>query len=218
MTRTPLRVLLADDHVMVRAGLARLLESIPTVTVVGEACDGYEVLDMARALTPDLVFMDVAMPRLNGLEACAELIKRQPDTRVVILSMHREQQFVRKALQCGAVGYLLKDSAPDELQAAIDAIARNESYLSPTLAQGMLHDIRTNAADAKPLASLTARQTEVLALVAQGLSNKEVARQLSLSVKTVDTHRTNLMSQLDIHDVTGLVRYAIRTGLVTPDH
>lgn len=211
-----LRILLVDDHAMVRAGLAQLLSQLPEVEVIGEAGDGVEALELTRSLQPDLVLMDIAMPKLNGLDACAALRKAQPDLRVVMLSMHREPQYVRKALQSGAMGYLLKDAAPAELAQALLAVRMGQTYLSPAVSQALLsdavHGLRTPAT-APP--EITARQREVLTLVAQGLSTKEVALRLNLSAKTVDTHRTNLMNLLGIHDLAGLVRYAIRNGLVS---
>lgn len=211
-----LRILLVDDHAMVRAGLAQLLSQLPEVEVIGEAGDGVEALELTRSLQPDLVLMDIAMPKLNGLDACAALRKAQPDLRVVMLSMHREPQYVRKALQSGAMGYLLKDAAPAELAQALLAVRMGQTYLSPAVSQALLsdavHGLRTPAT-APP--EITARQREVLTLVAQGLSTKEVALRLNLSAKTVDTHRTNLMNLLGIHDLAGLVRYAVRNGLVS---
>ena len=211
-----LRVLLVDDHAMVRAGLAQLLSQLPEVEVIGEAGDGIEALELTLKLQPDLVLMDIAMPKLNGLDACAALRKAQPDLRVVMLSMHREPQYVRKALQSGAMGYLLKDAAPAELAQALLAVRMGQTYLSPAVSQALLsdavHGLRAPAA-APP--EITARQREVLTLVAQGLSTKEVALRLNLSAKTVDTHRTNLMNQLGIHDLASLVRYAVRNGLVS---
>jgi len=212
------RIVLADDHMLVRAGLCKLLESIPGFEVVGQADNGEQVLEMVAQLAPDLVLLDIAMPQRNGLDACAELLRLHPRLRVIMLSMHHEQQYVRRALQNGAAGYLLKDSAPAELQTALETVLRDQPYLSPGASRSILGDmmgrLRTNerAAD-EP--TLTPRQREVLKLVARGLSTKEVARELDLSIKTVDSHRSNLMNQLNIHDVAGLVRYAIRSGLIS---
>jgi DNA-binding NarL/FixJ family response regulator len=214
----PTRVLLADDHTLVRAGLRKLLESMPEVTVVGEADDGLTLLALAAQLQPDLVLMDIAMAGLNGLEATSRLLKAQPGIRVLILSMHQNEEYVRQALRNGAVAYLLKDAAPVELELAIQAVQRGETYLSPAVSRGVVSDyVQRLRGDAVPAAVLTPRQREVLQLVAEGHSTKDIARRLGLSVKTVDTHRSQLMKQLDIHEVAGLVRYAVRSGLISSD-
>lgn len=211
------RVLLADDHTLVRAGLRKLLEDIPDVEVVGEAADGVALLALAAQLQPNLVLTDIDMPGLNGLEATARLVKLQPETRVVILSMHQNEEYVRQALLHGAIGYLLKDAAPVELELALKAVLRGETYLSPVVSKSVLSDyVQRLRDDEKPGVLLTTRQREILQLVAESHSTKEIARRLDLSVKTVDTHRSRLMNQLDIHDVAGLVRYAMRTGLISP--
>ena len=215
----PTRVLLADDHTLVRAGLRKLLESMPEVTVVGEADDGLALLALAAQLQPDLVLMDIAMAGLNGLEATARLLKAQPGVRVLILSMHQNEEYVRQALRNGAMAYLLKDAAPAELELAIQAVQRGETYLSPAVSRGVVSDyVQRLRGDTAPADTLTPRQREVLQLVAEGLSTKEIARRLDLSVKTVDTHRSQLMKQLDIHEVAGLVRYAVRSGLISSDN
>ncbi|MDP3699901.1 MAG: response regulator transcription factor [Hylemonella sp.] len=214
----PVRVLLADDHTLVRAGLRKLLESMPAVTVVGEADDGLALLALAEQLQPDLVLMDIAMPGLNGIEATARLLKALPGARVLILSMHQNEEYVRQALRNGASAYLLKDAAPAELELAIQAVQRGETYLSPAVSRGVMSDyVQRLRGDSAPAAMLTPRQREVLQLVAEGHSSKEIARRLDLSVKTVDTHRSQLMKQLDIHEVAGLVRYALRSGLISSD-
>jgi len=212
------RVLVADDHTLLRAGLIKLIETLNDVEVVGQAKDGLEALAMAASCLPNLVLLDIAMPGMSGLEVCAQLVKSYPGIRVLMLSMHREPQYVRRALQSGAAGYLLKDSAPDELAQAIRSVIDGKTYLSAVLAQNMLSDMVTqlHPQSTTPEISLTSRQREVLKLVAEGSSTKRIAIQLNLSVKTVDTHRTNLMNQLGIHDLAGLVRYAIRNGIVSP--
>lgn len=216
---TRLRVLLADDHTLVRAGLRKLLESITDVEVVGEADDGLALLQLAEQLQPNLVLMDIAMPGLNGLETTARLTKAQPGVRVIILSMHQNEEYVRQALRNGASAYLLKDAAPLELEFALKSVLRGETYLSPAVSRGVVSDyVQRLRADEQPGDALTPRQREVLQLVAEGHSTKEIARRLDLSVKTVDTHRSQLMKQLDIHEVAGLVRYAMRNGLVSPDN
>jgi DNA-binding NarL/FixJ family response regulator len=212
------RVLVADDHALLRAGLVKLMETMDGIEVVGQASDGEEVLTAALHCAPDMVLLDIAMPKISGLDVCAQLTKSHGGVRVLMLSMHKEQQYVRKALQNGASGYLLKDAAPDELEVAIRTVMSGHTYLSPALAQGMVTDmvgtLQGNAGSADNT-SLTPRQLEVLKLAAEGMSTKEIAIKLDLSVKTVDTHRTNLMNQLGIHDLAGLVRYAIRNGIVS---
>ncbi len=213
---TPVRVLLADDHTLVRAGLRKLLESIDGMDVVGEAGDGLTLLDLAAKLQPQVVLMDIAMPGLNGLEATGRMTKAWPDIRILILSMHQNAEYVRQALRQGAMAYLLKDSAPLELELALKAVLRGETYLSPAVSKGVVSDyVHRLRSDEQPADALTPRQREVLQLIAEGQSTKEIARRLDLSVKTVETHRTQLMKQLDIHEVAGLVRFAIRAGLVS---
>jgi DNA-binding NarL/FixJ family response regulator len=213
---TTVRVLLADDHTLVRAGLRKLLESIPGMEVVGEAGDGLQLIEMVERLQPQVVLMDIAMPGLNGLEATGRLVKTWPSIRVLILSMHQNAEYVRQALRQGAVAYLLKDAAPMELEWALRAVLRGETYLSPAVSKGVVSDyVHRLRSEEQPVDALTPRQREVLQLIAEGQSTKEIARRLELSVKTVETHRTQLMKQLDIHEVAGLVRYAIRTGLVS---
>jgi len=211
-----IRILLADDHALVRAGLVKLLESMAEVDVVGEASDGLQLLALAEGCQPHLVLMDIAMPGLNGLEATARLQKSAPQTQVIILSMHQEDQYVRQALRNGARGYLLKDAAPLELQLAIQAVVRGDTYLSPAVTKGVMSDyaqrLRNEEAQEVPLSP---RQREVLQLIAEGLSTKVIAQRLDLSVKTVESHRTLLMKQLDIHEVAGLVRYALRKGIIS---
>ncbi len=215
---TTVRVLLADDHTLVRAGLRKLLESMPGFEVVGEAGDGLSLLALAGSLQPNLVLMDIAMPGLNGIEATARLLKTSPDIRVLILSMHQNEEYVRRALRHGAVAYLLKDAAPMELELALTAVLRGETYLSPAVSKGVLNDyVQRLRGEEQPGEVLSPRQSEVLQLIAEGHSTKEIARRLDLSVKTVDTHRSQLMKLLDIHEVAGLVRYAMRVGLVSPD-
>ncbi|MDD2882088.1 MAG: response regulator transcription factor [Rhodoferax sp.] len=210
------RVLLADDHTLVRAGLIKLLESMPDITVVGEAGDGLTLLKLAEQLQPQLVLMDIAMPGLNGIEATARLARSCPAIRVLILSMHQNEEYVRQALRHGACAYLLKDAAPMELEQAIAAVLRGEIYLSPAVSSGVVSDyVQRLRSDEPAQDPLTPRQREVLQLIAEGQSTKEIARRLDLSVKTVETHRSGLMKQLDIHEVTGLVRYAMRAGLVS---
>jgi len=194
-----------------------LLEKIPGVEVVGEAADGREAVALVKSTSPNMVLMDIAMAGLNGLEATARIRKEFPRVRVIILSMHANEEYVLQTLRAGAAGYLLKDSATAELELAIHAVARGDTYLSPAISKRVIDDYLGRTSGQKSFAEqLTPRQREILQLIAEGKSTKEIAYLLNLSIKTVETHRTQLMDRLDIHDVPGLVRYAMRIGLVTP--
>jgi DNA-binding NarL/FixJ family response regulator len=215
---TPIRVLLADNHRLVRAGLRALLESLEAVQVVAEADDGREALRLIAMYQPDVVLMDVAMPEMNGLEATSRAVKEFPDVRVIILSMHANEEYVLQALQLGAMGYVLKDSGVSELELALRSVCKGEAYLSPTVSKHVVSDyVRRVGRTSNPLTQLTPRQREILQLLAEGRSMKEIAQLLVISIKTVETHRAQLMERLDIHDVAGLIRYAMRMGLVTPE-
>jgi DNA-binding NarL/FixJ family response regulator len=215
---TPIRVVLADDHALVRAGIRSLLTAITGVEVVAEAGDGYEVVQLVDSLQPRLVLMDISMPGLNGLEATARIVKSHPRTAVIILSMHATEEYTLQALRAGASGYLLKDAAPAELELAIAAVARGETYLSPAMSRHLITDYRRRVVDqVDPLERLTSRHREVLQLIAEGRTTKDIAAKLEVSVKTIETHRAHLMDRLDIHDIPGLVRFAIRVGLITPE-
>ena len=213
-----LRVVLADDHTLVRAGLRSLVEQLKDVSVVAEANDGHEVLAAAAAHHPDVVLMDITMPGMNGFEAALRLKKEHPQVKIIILSMHASEEYVLQALRAGASGYLVKDSAPLELSLALQSVARGETYLSPPISRQVVESYmqRVGQSD-EPLALLTGRQREILQLIAEGSSTKDIARKLNLSVKTIETHRAQLMERLDIHDVAGLVRFAVRHGLVGTD-
>lgn len=211
-----IRVLLAEDHTLVRAGIRALLEGLPGVQVVAEAGDGREALQLVAAHRPDLVLMDIAMAGLNGLEATGRIVKEFPQVRVIILSMHANEEYVLQALRAGAVGYLLKDAGTAELELAVRAAARGEVYLSPAVSRHVVADyVRRAGSERTLLDQLTPRQREILQLIAEGRTTKEIANILQVSVKTVETHRGQLMDRLDIHDVAGLVRFAIRVGLVS---
>jgi DNA-binding NarL/FixJ family response regulator len=215
---SPVRVMLADDHALVRAGLRALLQSLDGVQVVAEVGGGHEALQAVRTHQPDVVFMDIAMPGMNGLEAAERMMKQWPSVRLIILSMYTNEDYIRQALSAGAAGYLQKGADPSELELAIKAVMRGETYLTPAVSKQVVHDYLEQAAKKSGgLHELTPRQREVLQLIAEGHSTKDMAQRLSLSVKTIETHRTDLMHRLGIHDVAGLVRYAIRIGLVTPD-
>jgi len=214
----PIRILLCDDHLLIRASLKSLIGEFPSIQVVGEAGDGREALEHAGKLHPHVVLMDIAMPGLNGLEATRRLVKDYPQVRVVMLSMHADESHVLQALRAGASGYVLKGSAPRELEMAIEAVARGEIFLSPAISKHVI-DVYLNRAEGQSnsLDLLTPRQREILQLIAEGKSSKQIAQLLDASVKTIESHRASLMERLDIHDVAGLVRYAIRHGLVSPE-
>jgi DNA-binding NarL/FixJ family response regulator len=214
----PLRILLADDHVLFRAGLSALLGKITDVEIVAEASDGRQALRLIEEKRPDVVLMDIMMPELNGLEATARAAGKFPNSRVIVVSMSADQEFVLQALQAGAAGYLLKNVTPEELELAIRAAGRGEVYLcsgvSRHVVEGCLAWDKTNAPTQK---QLTPRQREVLQLIAEGSTTKLIAKKLGISVKTAESYRAELMESLDIHDVAGLTRYAIRTGVIRPD-
>ncbi len=216
----PIRMLLAEDHALVRAGIRSLLQNLPGIRVVAEAGDGREALHLIKADPPNVVLMDITMPRLNGLEATARVTKEFPDVRVIVLSMHKSEEFVLQALLAGAAGYLLKDAGISEVELAIRSVVRGETYLSPAVSGFVVASyIQRLGVDTgeTPMALLTPRQREGLQLIAEGSTNKEISKILQISEKTVDTHRTELMNRLNIHDTVGLVRFAIRVGLTTPD-
>ena len=212
----PIRLLLADDHTLVRAGIRALLEKLPGVTVVGEAGDGREVLNLVKAQRPDVVLMDISMPGLNGLEAAARMAKEFPDVRVVILSMHNNEEYVWRALKSGVAGYLLKKAATAELETALQRVVHGEVYLSQEISTRLAKKfpLQAIAGQKSPLEQLTSRQREILQLVAEGQNTKGIAEILKVSPKTVEYHRMKLMDCLNVHDVPGLVRFALRVGLI----
>jgi len=221
---SPIRVMLADDHKLVRGGLSALLKGIGGVEVVAEANDGREAIQLCESHQPDIILMDIAMTGMNGLEATSRISKEFPQVRVIILSMHTSEEYVLKALRAGAAGYLLKDAGISELELAITAVAQGETYLSPPVSKHVITDYvrrvgleqdSDEMVDRPAIQRLTFRQREILQLIAEGNSTQEIANLLSISVKTVETHRMQLMERLDIHDVVGLVRFAIRVGLVS---
>lgn len=210
----PIRLVLADDHKLVRAGFRALLKQLPYVEVIAEADDGQEALELVAKHRPDVVMMDIGMKRLNGLQSAARITKEFPGTRVIILSVHATEEYVVQALRAGAAGYLVKDAGPEELERAITAVAGGEIYLSPSVSSRVSDYIRRQETDSSPFERLTPRQHEILQLIAEGRSTKEIAGLLGISVKTVETHRSQLMETLGIHDIAGLVRYALSKGLV----
>ncbi|MCW5621708.1 MAG: response regulator transcription factor [Burkholderiales bacterium] len=212
------RILLADDHGLVRAGIRARVQELNEVEVVGEAADGRSAIEMVGQLHPDMVLMDISMKGLNGIEATSQMQRSHSDVRVVILSMHSTEEHVAQALRAGASGYIVKDSATEELEIAIDTVMRGERYVSPTVSRSVVDRLLLDASAApNPLSLLTPRQKEILQLIAEGRSTKEIAHVLGLSIKTVETHRAQLMQRLSIRDVPGLVRYALRAGLITND-
>jgi DNA-binding NarL/FixJ family response regulator len=213
-----LRIILIDDHALVRAGLRVLIESIPGVEVACEAGNGREALELVEKTSPDIALLDLAMPEENGLAVTEALKKRFPCVKVIILSMHRRGEFVMDALRAGADGYLVKDAAMGELEAAIHAVARGESYLSPAVSRLVIASSLERPDQAKAAAEeLTARQRQVLRLLVEGRTMKAIALTLGVSIKTVEAHRAQLMARLKIYDIPGLVRYAMRKGLTPPE-
>ncbi len=214
----PVRILLADDHVVMRNGLRLLLERYPDFSVVGEASDGREAILMAEQFTPDVIVMDIAMPLLNGIEAAKRVSERYPRTSVVILSMHSDEAYVLRALKAGARGYLLKDSAEIDLVQAVRAVSSGKAFFSPAvskvLADDYVRQVRQRGLD-DPYDLLTARERELLQLVAELKGTKEIASLLGVSSHTVDTHRANLMHKLNLHSIPELILYAVRRGIIT---
>jgi two-component system, NarL family, response regulator NreC len=207
-----IKILLADDHALVRHGFRMILAAQPDMEIAGEAGNGREAVELAQKLKPDVVVMDVTMPELNGIEATRRLIELSPRTRVLALSMHKDAVYVREILRAGARGYLLKDSADADLLAAVRAVAKGEGYLSPGVSDAVLSDYRRHVTD--PLDLLTTREREVLQMIAEGKTNKEIATSLKLSVYTIEAHRGRLMEKLNLHSTGELVRFAVRSGLI----
>jgi two-component system, NarL family, response regulator NreC len=207
-----IRILLADDHAVVRAGFKMILSAQADMEIVGEAGNGREAVESAEELKPDIVVMDVAMPELNGIEATRRLAASLPHTRVVALSMHKDSVYVREILRAGARGYLLKDSPAGDLVSAVRAVASGQSYLSPGVSNAVLDDYRRHVTN--PIDLLTTREREVLQMIAEGKTNKEIAGVLNLSVYTVDAHRGRIMEKLNLHSINELVRFAVRNGLI----
>lgn len=207
-----IRILLADDHAIVRQGFRLILSSQPDMEILGEAGNGREAVEMAAKLQPDVVVMDVAMPELNGIEATRRIADTAPRSRVLALSMHKDSVYVREILRAGARGYLLKDAIDSDLLNAVRAVARGEGYLSPAVSNAVLDDYRRHVTD--PIDLLSSREREVLQMIAEGKTNKEIANVLNLSVYTVDAHRGRIMEKLNLHSVNELVRFAVRNGLI----
>lgn len=212
MANATIRVLLADDHGMVRRGLAMILATDTTMELAGEARNGNEVLELVEELKPDIVVMDISMPEINGIECTRMLAESSPQTKVIVLSMHRDPVYVREALRVGARGYLLKDDSEESLLSAVRNVSKGNAFLSPAIADVIVTDFRKHVSN--PLDLLSAREREVLYLIAEGLTNKEVAKKLGLSVYTVESHRSRVMEKLNLQSSVDLVRFAIRHGLI----
>ena len=215
----PIRVVLADDHPIVRAGIREALKEIPGVDVIAEASDGREAIELVKSLQPDVVFMDISMPGLNGLEAAERILKAFPQVRIIILSRHDSEEYYRRALQVGASGYLLKKAAIAELKAAVQRVTGGEIYLSREISARLRDQLPLQriAHSRNPAEQLTARQRDILQLIAEGQTTKAIALILKISAKTVEYHRAKLMQSLNIFDVPGLVRFALRAGLISQE-
>lgn len=221
MTLEPcIRIVLADDHHLVRQGIRALLEKSEDIQVVGEASDGREAVELVEQLAPDVLVMDIAMPRLDGIQAIEQVLTTNADTQIVVLSMYSDKALVRQALKNGASGYLLKGSVVEELLLAVRAASKGDIYLSPTVSRSILADLVAapiNTAAPDPFDQLTSREREVLQLITEGHTNIAIAKQLNVSAKTVEKHRARLMSKLGVHNLSGLIREAIRRRLVFLD-
>jgi len=214
----PIRVLVADDHVVMREGICLLLEAEPDIEVVGQASDGLEAYEKARELKPDVVLMDITMPRMSGLAATRQLRATLPETQVLVLTMHEGDEFFFRVLQAGASGYVLKGASSDELLSGIRAVYQGGVYLYPTMARKLMSDYLSRlSSEQEGYDELTSREREVLTLIAEGLTTREIAERLVISANTVQTHRQNVMDKLDLHNRSELIKYAIRKGLITVD-
>lgn len=213
-----IRILLADDHALILAAMRMMIERMEGTEVIAEAYNGRDAVSLARERRPDLVIMDIGMKELNGIEAAVQIKAESAGIRVLILSSHASEDFVRRAIRAGVDGYLVKGSSPNELESAIRATAAGHGYLSPSISRHVMSGIAGGATAAEsPLDALTARQREILQMIAEGRSTKEIAFALDVSIKTIETHRASLMERLDIHDLAGLVLFAARHGLVDLD-
>ena len=215
-----IRVLICDDHTILREGIRLLLNSQPDIEVVAEAVDGREAVDKARQAKPDIILMDIAMPLLNGLEATRQIKRILPDAKVVALTMYNDEEYVFQILKAGASGYLIKETATNELINAINSVRAGNPFFSPQISRKIMESYLKEDEEKKVRGEsdkLTNREKEVLQLIAEGYTNNEIANLMNISVKTVETHRAHIMSKLDIHDVAGLIKYAIRKGLVVID-
>jgi two-component system nitrate/nitrite response regulator NarL len=209
-----IKVLVADDHPVVRKGLQSCLAKQDRLRIVGEACDGDEALQKSRELHPDVVLMDISMPKMNGLAVTEMLRKDVPNAKILVLSVHGNKDYIFRIIQAGAHGYISKEAAPAELLKAIESVHAGEPFFSPEIAKAALTQIITSGGKKEPFAQLTGREREVLVLIAEGQSNKEIANKLGIGVRTIETHRERIMRRLDIHSVAGLTKFAIANGLI----
>lgn len=207
-----IKVLIADDHTLVREGIKALLKEIRDIEVIGEAKDGDEVIDKIKELKPDIILLDISMPKVNNLNFCEKIKSISEDIKIIILSMHYSEEYVREALRYGVKGYILKDSSFSELEIAIKSVFNGEVYLSPKISNILVKDYLEKVKN--PLDILTERQKEILMLLAEGYSVKEIAQKIGISVKTVETHKAQIMGKLNIYDIPGLVKFAIKHGLI----
>jgi DNA-binding NarL/FixJ family response regulator len=217
-----IRIVLADDHTLIRSGIKMLLSAAPDISIVGEASNGEEAIQCTRQLKPDVIVIDLSMPKMSGIDAVKIIRKKFPETKVLVLTMHEKEEYVMQIFKAGASGYVVKTAGREELTGAIRAVANGERYFSARVSEVLVEGYTRRAEgkeqppDEKDI-PLTRREKEILVLVAEGLTNQEIGKKLFISHRTVDTHRTNIMQKLDIHDVANLVRYAVRHGIVTPD-
>jgi DNA-binding NarL/FixJ family response regulator len=210
-----IKVLVVDDHPVVRKGLQTCLAKQERLKIVGEASDGDEALQKSRDLDPDVILLDISMPRMNGLAVTEQLRKETPNVKVLILSVHNNKEYIFRIIQSGAHGYVSKEASPDELLRAIEAVFDGQAFFSPEIARAALNQFVNNGGKKEPFAQLTDREREVLVLIAEGQSNKEIANKLGIGVRTIETHRERIMRRLNIHSVAGLTKYAIANGLVS---
>jgi two-component system response regulator NreC len=220
MKMSKIKVLLVDDHTIVRQGIKALLDTQEGIEVVGEAEDGREAIEKAKQMAPNVIVIDITMPNLNGIEATRQIKKINPEIKVLVLTVHDNEEYIHRILQAGASGYLLKESAVSDLVSAINAVEKGDIFLSPSISKVVVKDYirhaETESGDFDSLNVLTNREREVLQLIAEGHTNKDIARILKLSIKTIDVHRSHIMDKLNIRDITGLVKYSIRKGLIKP--
>ncbi len=214
-SKETIRVLVVDDHPVVRKGLQSCLAKLERLRIVGEAADGDEAVKKAMTLAPDVVLMDLSMPRLNGLAATEILRRDAPSIKILVLSVHNNRDYIFRIIQAGAHGYVSKEASPEELLHAIECVHRGETFFTPEIAQAALQHLVQNGGKKEPFTQLTGREREVLVLIAEGQSNKEIANRLGIGVRTIETHRERIMRRLDIHSVAGLTKFAIANGLVS---
>lgn len=213
-----IKVLLVEDHTIVRKGIKELLDNQEGIEIIGEAVDGREAIEKVKQIVPDVIVIDIKMPNLNGIEATRQIKKINPEIKVLALSAHDNEEYIRQMFQAGASGYLLKDSAVSDLVSAINAVEKGDMYLSPLISRAIVKDymghVGAESGDSDSLSILTGREREVLQLIAEGNTSKKIAHMLKLSANTVDVHRTHIMEKLNIHDITSLIKYSIRKGLI----